>query len=332
MTTNINRSVLCKACSSRCIRWGHTPSGTVRYRCNPCKKTITAFQKKRERKRVWFSWFEKWVLEGVHLYQISRGTGYSIQAITPILHSFLSSDPPPLVIPLPPDDAFYLILDGVWQGKRDVTMLYRFSRYKMILRASFYTKEWGSLIARDLRHLKEQGYRFTGVVSDGGTGIRKAIQNVYGHIPHQICMAHMHRDGVNAIGRKPKDPRVQTLKHLTDHLWKIESHEARRWWKRELESWYRKNWMFLIERRKDTEGRSWYAHPGVRKAFRTLMNASEECFIFLTHHLMPKTTNELEGTIGNLTMKHLIHRGLKRERVPSFIRWYVYFYNRKLLS
>lgn len=268
----------------------------------------------------------------MHLYQIAQATGYSVQTLSSLFHTFLATKPPAVPTFLPSDETLYLILDGLWYGKQEVCMLYRFSQYKMILRASFYKKEWGSCIAKDLQYLLSLGYRFTGIVSDGGTGIRKAVIHVCGHIPHQICMAHMHRDAVNAIGRRPKDSRVRELKFLADHIWKIESHEARRWWRDELNTWYWKNWIFLNERRKDTEGRSWYAHPGVRKAFRTLLNASEECFVFLTHHRMPKTTNELEGSIGNLTMKQLVHRGLRKDRVPSFVQWYIYFYNKKLLS
>jgi transposase-like protein len=332
MTTNTNRSVFCPACSARCIRWGFNRSATVRYRCISCSKTITASQTHIGKRDSLLRWFEQYVREGLTALTVCRISKLSLSTLHRAFDGFLNQNPPTLSLSQKESERSYLILDGKWFGKRSCLMLYRESQNKLIIYYSFMKKEWGSLIAKDLTYLKEQGYHFTGVVSDGGTGIRKAVQTVYGHIPHQICMAHIHRQAVNAIGRRPKDLRAKELKLLADHIWKIESHEARRWWRKELERWYKTNWMFLNERREDTQGRKWYAHPGIRKAFRTLLNASDECFVFLTHHLMPKTTNELEGSIGNLSAKHTIHRGLTREKVPSFIRWFIYFYNRNLLS
>lgn len=192
-------------------------------------------------------------------------------------------------------------------------------------------KEFGSLIAKDLKELKKQ-YRFTGVVSDGGRGIRNAVFKVFGNIPHQICMAHLHRDIVNAIGRFPKDERVKKLKKLADHIWLIESKEALFWWQDWLGEWIQENRDFLQETRHLEDGGWWYVHKGVRKAVRILVSLPDTSFKFLNHPLMPKTTNELEGTISNISGKHLIHKGLKRERVKSFISWFIYFYNRKLIS
>lgn len=71
-------------------------------------------------------------------------------------------------------------------------MLYRHSKEKILLHASFMAKEFGILIAKDLGLLKSN-YHFTGIVSAGGTGIRKAVFKIFGHIPHQICLAHLHR-------------------------------------------------------------------------------------------------------------------------------------------
>lgn len=210
-------------------------------------------------------------------------------------------------------------------------MLYRHSKSKLLLHASFLSKEFGSLIAKDLKMLKSK-YRFTGVVSDGGTGIRNAVFKVLGNIPHQICMAHLHRDVVNSIGRYPKDERTRELKKLADHIWLIESKEALKWWVGKLQEWISRNRDFLMEYRTDTDGHWWYIHKGVRKAIRILVSLPDTSFKFLDHPLMPKTTNELEGTISVLSGKHNIHKGLKRERVQSFLKWFIYFYNRRLMT
>lgn len=210
-------------------------------------------------------------------------------------------------------------------------MLYRHSKRKIIIHLSFLKREYGSQIARDLK-LLQKNYRFTGVVSDGGRGIVTAVFKVFGHIPHQICMAHLHRDIVNAIGRFPKDAHVKELKRIADHIWLLESKEALRWWQEKLQNWITNNKDYLYERRHIEGIGWWYVHKGVRKAVRILVSLPDTSFTFLGHPLMPKTTNELEGSISVLSRKHQLHKGLKRERVHAFIQWFVYFYNRKLLS
>ena len=107
-------------------------------------------------------------------------------------------------------------------------------------------REFGSLIFKNLKIIHEKGYRFTGIVSDGGTGIRNAVIRMYGHIPHQICMAHIHRQATNGLGKYPKEERVQQLKKLADHMWRVESKEAREWWKNQVNAWIQTHGMFIV--------------------------------------------------------------------------------------
>lgn len=274
---------------------------------------------------------EKYILYGVTYEVLSSWSRYSIQTLVSKFHSLLNQDPPPLTIPELTSDEAYLLIDGLWFGKRYALMLYRHHKRKHIIHASFVSKEFGSLIAKDLKLLKKK-YRFTGIVSDGGTGIGNAVFKVFGCIPHQICMAHLYRDIINAIGRYPKDYRVKKLKKITDNIFLIESKEALNWWRDRLQKWTERNRDFLREYRLDIHGHWWYIHKGVRKATRILTSLPDTSFKFLDHPLMPKTTNELEGSISVLSRKHNLHKGLKRERIKSFLRWFIYFYNRKILS
>lgn len=226
----------------------------------------------------------------------------------------------------------YLLIDGLWFGRWFVLLVYRQSKDMIILRISVAGREAAGPITRDLLWLKDLGYHFSGIVSDGSRGILRAITKVFPHIPHQVCLAHMHRDAVNALGRYPKDERVRRLKQLADHLWLIESREALGWWKGELENWFILNMAFLSEYHTDETGRWWFVHQGARKAFNLLKTIPKVSFTFLDHHLMPKTTNELEAQFGHLGKRWLVHRGLKRERWENFLKWFVYFYNLDKLS
>ena len=211
-------------------------------------------------------------------------------------------------------------------------MVYRQSKKLTIIHISVAGREVSTKIARDLKHLIDLGYEFSGVVSDGGTGVISAIKKILRFTPHQICLAHMHRDVTSAIGKRSKDFRIQELRAIADHVWLVESRCALKWWVDKLYGWIKTNHDFLEEWRTDDTGRGWYVHKGVRKAVRILKDLPFTSFKFLDYPLIPKTTNELEAQFGHLGKRWLAHRGLKKERWEKFMKWFVYFYNEKKLS
>lgn len=178
-----------------------------------CRKTYSKSKNKTWKRKIGLGWFEKYVLNGINYTSLSSWSKYSLSWLIRLFHNLLDQSPPQLTIPEISDDESYLLVDALWFGKRACVMLYRHSKKKIIIHLSFLKREYGSQIAKDLKILKKK-YSFTGVVSDGGKGILNAVFNVFGHIPHQICMAHLHRDIINAIGRFPKDEKVKELKRI----------------------------------------------------------------------------------------------------------------------
>lgn len=320
----------CVSCNRGLSPWGKTSSGKKRYGCNYCH--ITRRYQQNIQKVDIFQLFKQYVLWGNTYEMLSSLSKYSVRYLERKFHTFFLEDPPklPLINQRELEESF-LLLDGLWFTRRFVLMAYRQSRTLVLLHVSVMGNERGSRIAKDLRVIKET-YSFTGIVSDGGTGIKNAVMDVFGHIPHQICLAHMHRDIIGSLGRYPKDPRVKDLKALADHVWFIESKEALEWWRKQVISWYKKNRDFVHEKRWDDQGNVWYIHKGVRHAFRVMVDLPQTSFKFLDHPLMPKTTNELEAQFGHLGKRWLAHRGMKQERWKDFLKWFVYFYNQEKLS
>ena len=318
----------CLSCSNILVPWGKTSAGKKRYYCRACK-TSRIFKKKTT---DFFFLFREYVFWGVTYEHLSDLTGYSIQYIQGKFQAYFLQSPP--VLPLLNQSSFtetFLLLDGLWLKRGFVLMAYRQSRSLRLLHISVVGREAATKIAKDLQTIKET-YVFSGVVSDGGTGIVKAVSETFPHVPHQICLAHLHRDCISAIGNYPKDERVKELKILVDHVWLIESKEALRWWKDEVKQWNMRYTEYLKEKRFDITYKWWYIHKGVRRAVSILRGLPHTSFKFLDHPLMPKTTNELEAQFGHLGKRWLTHRGLKTEKWESFMRWFVYFYNQEKIS
>lgn len=257
---------------------------------------------------------------------------YSMGHLIRVFHQFLSQEPPLVTVKPDTHHTTFLLVDGLWLKKWYVLMVYRRSKDLTILHLSVAGKEAKSCIMDDLEHIKKKGFVFTGVVSDGGRGVVGAIQEIFPHTLHQICMAHMHREATNALGVYPKDLRIKKLKKLADHIWLIESQEALAWWKQQVTTWIKHNYGYLQEYREDTTGTWWYIHKGPRKTVRILKKLPQTSFAFLIEPLIPKTTNEIEATFGHLEKRWLAHRGLKTERWENFMKWFVYFYNLKQMT
>ena len=322
----------CPSCNGQSKRRGKNKSGSQRYQCLSCGKTFTAGNRKKFSKKKWLGLFEEYVLCGATYRLLSKVHKIPVRTLESQFHRLFEEEPPNLYIPETQREESYLIIDGKWFGKKQVMMVYRRSDTKTILYISFLKKEYGSQIARDLEHLRDLGYKFTCVVSDGGTGIKKAVNKAMKNTPHQICMAHMHRRVISCLGKYPKQENTKELKIIADHIWLIESREALIWWLEQLNDWVKRNNKYLWERRTDDTGRKWFAHTKARSAVTNLFFSAKNCFEFINHPLIPKTSNQLEATIGVLTDKKRIHRGLKETRTQSFLKWFIYFYNKDKMS
>ena len=264
---------------------------------------------------------------------LSSTSGYSTAHLVEKFHEHFLEEPPELPrLDQSDQEVTFLLIDGLWFGRWFVLMVYRQSGNLLILHIAIAGREVTSKISRDLREVRRMGYRFTGIVSDGGTGIVGAVNLVFPHAPHQICLAHLHRGIIAALGRYPKDERVKELKQLADHVWLIESKEALRWWQEQLKQWIASHNGYIKEKRYDIDYNWWYVHKGVRKAVATMQELPYTSFKFLDYPLMPKTSNEIEAQFGHVGKRWLAHRGMKRERWKDFLKWFVYFYNQDKLS
>lgn len=311
--------------------WGKSKNGKKRYGCNYCK--TTRLYKKSKGVDI-LKLFKRYILWGLTYEMLSDMSGLSVRYLEGEFHKLLKLDPP--VFPRFDQSGFteaYLLIDGLWFGRWFVLILYRQSKTLYLLHISVAGREAQTKIVKDLKFIKDNlKYNFTGAVTDGGTAIVSAVNEVYPHMAHQICLAHMHRDIINATGRYSKDSRVQELIDLANHVWLIESLEALNWWKDKLKDWVTKNLSFIRETRKDDTGRIWFVHKGVRKALGIMIKLPKTSFKFLKHPTMPKTTNEIEATFGHMGQRWIRHKGLKRDRWESFLKWFSYYYNKKIIE
>lgn len=322
------RRVYCKACSNEVVRNGRDRNGKQRYWCKRCQRT-SHYPSQSPEVRL-FELFRQYVLFGLTYEVLSYQSGISVKTLHTAFTSFLAQSPsqenPSSQVR---SRSHVLLIDGLWFNRWFVLMVYRESGNLKILRISTGEKELKRHIVFDLQMLSATGYLFNGITTDGGKPILGAIQKVYPTLPHQICLAHMHRSVISNLGRKPTDLRVRFLKQIADLVWFVDTKEKKEAWSMLVDEWVRRHRDFLDEKRRDDTGRWWYIHRHVRKACRLLDAIYFHSFTFLDYPHLPKTTNEIEAQFGHLGKRWLAHRGLHKKRWEIFMKWFVFFYNHK---
>lgn len=170
------RCLLCR--SSRVIAWGKNRSGSQRFRCADCGVSASLKRKDLVRRNR-LPWFKRW-LYGSTVLAIAEMSRRSQETIRRSLWRFLDCRPSPRPIPNP---SCHLIIDATW-FKRNYCLLVYWDHDRQRVQWWRYTdSEHGLEIAQDLRWLWDKGVICTSITSDGGKGLKTAVNLVYPGIP-----------------------------------------------------------------------------------------------------------------------------------------------------
>lgn len=131
--------------------------------------------------------------------------------------------------------------------------------------------------------------KLTSAMMRFGKNTRKANK------PTQMC--HFHQI---AIVRRylTKNPKHKTSQELL-LLVKSSTTSNKQCFGKALDEWYDKHKDYLNERTTNDEGKSWYTHKRLGRAYHSLKRNLPYLFVYqqnqITHNTTPNTTNKLEG-------------------------------------
>ena len=168
------------------------------------------------------------------------------------------------------------------------------------------------------------------IVSDHQKGLRLAARLRFPDIPHQRCQAHIMRQALTWITKRPKTLAGRTLRVLALRLSSVETEADARQWADTLKRWYREFKPFLDEKTLRADGHKRHTHRYLRRAAALLLGAVPEAFTFTIAPHVPKTSNHVEGGL-NAQLKERLrrHRGLPSERQQALIAFFLDGWNRK---
>jgi hypothetical protein len=213
------------------------------------------------------------------------------------------------------------MIDWVWISKDICLIIYYDYIQKKVIRFWFYSWELYEDIVEDLRVLRDEfQYDILSFTVDGGKQIKKAIEEIYPNAKLQRCLTHIHRQIQNYISKNPQSKCGKDLQKIIT----FKNFKSKDKFIEEFNTWEKTYFDFLKE--KNEKGR--YVHGRIRQARSHIKNALPYMFHYLEDANIKRSSNDLEWYNGVLSNHIYMHRGLKKERLISFVSLWIY--NRNL--
>lgn len=228
-------------------------------------------------------------------------------------------------------------LDGKWLRREGVIMIYRDITNKENLFWSYWSSESYQALKTDLERLTELlrgsgkgGLKEDfplGTVSDWKGAIVAGVSTLLPSLPHQRCLTHVVREAKRLLPMRSPFLSTRRLRVIAKKLIHIQSEEERRKWISSLLRWERRYGYRLRERTPgvNTKKKWWYTHGNLRRGWRLLTQNWKPFFVHLSHPLIPRSNNSLEGVNSQLKKRLTSHRGMRISQQVSFVFWYLAF-------
>jgi hypothetical protein len=309
----------CK-CRRKLVKNGKTRSGTQRWKCSTCGKTGIRQRKVRFNCRLLF----QYLVEGQTISWLAYHYGLHPNTIRNRL-SLLLGKSPPLNFPHVTNQAIWLATDATHFKQWGCLYITKAVGVSQPLAVSFCHRESFETAVEHLNSLRKLSV--LGYTTDGRKGLVMAYHQLFPHAVHQRCLVHIQMRVRTLLTSQPKLPAGQDLLYLSCQLTKVNNTaQANCLWEL-FKDWYVQYKTILKER--THLGKSWwYTHRNLRSAWKHVLNAADNLFVFLDYPTSINNNNHLEGTFGQRKPALYRHRGLSRSKIASALLWTFYLRNK----
>ena len=217
------------------------------------------------------------------------------------------------------------MIDWIWISNEICLIIYYEYIQKKVIRFWFYDGEKYKHIKKDLEVLKNEfKYEIEYFVVDWGKQIKKAIEEIYTQSKIQRCLTHIQRQVTTFISKNPKHISGKELQKIVT----FEKFGNKKEFIKEFDLWEEKWSWYLKEKSYSLNNSWWYKHKKIRATRSHIKNAIPHMFFYLDDESVKRSSNDLEWYNWVLSGHIFNHRGLKKERLISFISLWIY--NRNL--
>lgn len=98
-------------------------------------------------------------------------------------------------------------------------------------------KERGGEIAQDLLFLLNRGVIPVSITSDGGPGIKRAVDLIYPNVPRQRRVVHLQKHGLALVTQNPRTQAGREVGPMVVHIPRIDSEDDQEVWLDAFSRW-----------------------------------------------------------------------------------------------
>ena len=216
------------------------------------------------------------------------------------------------------------MIDWTWIDDICLIIYYEYVQKKVI---SFWFYDWEKYeyIKNDLIVFKNTyNYQLESFVVDWGKQIKKAIEQIYSESKIQRCLTHIFRQIKNNISSNPKSECWKELQKIVT----FKNFENKEIFINKFNYWEKK-WFNYLKEKSTKWNISWYTHRKLRASRSHIKNAIPYMFNYLKDENIKRSSNDLEWYFWLLKDQIKRHRGLRKDRLISFISLWIYYRNYK---
>ena len=293
------------------IRKG-TRNGASYWLCHSCRHYFSG------RSRVDPSAVYRYYAEGTYtIAQIAERLGISCSTVKRRMKGFplRSTSITPRSVALQMDTTY-------WERNFGVVLFMDAATHRILHFSFIYRKERIEDYLAGIAYLKGQGIQVNGVISDGLSGLKKALEP----IPYQYCQFHQVQRIRQLLTNHPKHPASIALKEICLQV----THSDKEQFTEMLSQWHKQWRAYLEEKTYSENGVSFiYTHRRLRAAYFGLTRHLDVLYTYQSFPELglPNTNNALESLNASLKTKLRLHRGISRERKQRLIQSIIISYN-----
>lgn len=221
-----------------------------------------------------------------------------------------------------------LFVDGIFISKKLVVLIACTKEYVVAwhLAQSECAQAWAALMIKVAPPAM--------VVTDGGTGFKKAARTIWPNTRVQRCLVHVKRQVVRKTTMNPKLECGRELLKIAKALPRVKDTDAAAKWLGDFATWCSK-WERFLREFTLKDGRRQYTHERLRSARHSLSGLVKDgtLFTFLEMQeerggLWDSTNNVIEGGVNaQIRLMLLHHRGLTKMRRAKAAFWWCYLHS-----
>lgn len=313
----------CELCGSPMKRNGKTKAGAQRWRCKSCGASrVHRIDSSAKQLKAFLRWL---MGKGTLKEQECSKATFERRA-----ERFWRLWP----MPVPTGEVFdVLFVDGIYISK-NLVVLIACNRSHVVawhLAESECSASWASLMLKVAPPAM--------VVTDGGTGFKKAARAIWPNSRIQRCLVHVKRQVVRKTTMNPKLDCGRELLRIARALPKVKDANAAAKWMAEYAGWCSR-WERFLREFTLRDGRKQYVHERLRSARHSLNGLVRDGTLFTFVEMAEErggkwdsTNNRIEGGVNaqiRLMLQH--HRGLTTMRRVKATFWWCYLHSESKVS